>query len=166
MRECRTCKKEIPNKIIINGMQKILRNRKFCLECSPFGSKNTSKYDGVKRQPKKWAECSEARKEMIVLSLYKRGLERKTKLIENAGGKCKLCGYNKNRRALSFHHLDRKDKLFCLTLNNLWSKSWEILLTEANKCDLLCLNCHAEIEDGLSGKNIVDKVNKKYGTSF
>jgi hypothetical protein len=99
--------------------------------------------------------------------LYKKGLARKIELIERSGGKCKRCGYNKNRRALTFHHLDPEKKLFGLTLNQLWSKSQQLIDEEWAKCEMLCMNCHAEIEDEIAGgKGIVARVNAKYGTAF
>jgi len=73
--------------------------------------------------------------------------------IEKAGGKCIYCGYNKNERALSFHHKDPKYKEFPLSLNVLWGKKWELILKEFGKCELVCLNCHAEIEGEIAKQN-------------
>jgi len=110
----------------------------------------------------------EKRKDQIVLSTYKRGLKRRRDLYKLYGDKCSICGYGKCPRALSFHHKDRGTKKFGLTLNNIWSKPWKIILEEARKCILLCSNCHMEVEDEISRKknNITQRVNEKYGTDF
>jgi hypothetical protein len=78
--------------------------------------------------------------------VYRKALLRKDKLLEIHGGKCIKCGYDKCTRALTFHHKDKSTKLFGLSLNNLWSKSWSLIEEESNKCELLCMNCHAEHE--------------------
>jgi len=75
----------------------------------------------------------------------KRGVERKIKLVQMFGGKCKCCSYDKNYASLSFHHKNPKTKLFSLDLRNLSNKKWERLIEEAEKCELLCLNCHMEL---------------------
>lgn len=73
-----------------------------------------------------------------------RGTERKLKLVEMYGGKCQNCGYNKCVAALHFHHVDPQQKEFQLKQRSLASKTWEKVIAEANKCILLCANCHAE----------------------
>lgn len=73
---------------------------------------------------------------------------RKRKLIEYLGGKCSECGYDKCDRALQFHHLDPSTKEFNLSDKGR-STSWEKSLKEADKCVLLCANCHMEVEDGI-----------------
>lgn len=66
----------------------------------------------------------------------------KIKLVEYKGGKCERCGYNKCIDALEFHHLDPNEKDFSIA-----GKSWalERLKKEADKCILVCSNCHKEI---------------------
>lgn len=63
--------------------------------------------------------------------------------VEHKGGKCSKCGYDKCYDALDFHHTDPaiKDGLVSRLLNT----SWERILPEINKCELLCANCHREI---------------------
>ena len=139
--------------INIEGKQKNLQNRKFCLRCSPYGAHNTSKHDPVKRVKRKYGEYTEKQKDDIKSLLYRKALQRKIELIKLNGGACK-CGYNKCIRALEFHHKDPKVKLFGLSLNNLWSKSWEEILAESQKCELLCSNCHRELEYAISLKNL------------
>jgi hypothetical protein len=74
---------------------------------------------------------------------------RKTKkrLIEEAGGRCRLCGYDRYPGALEFHHLDPARKRFGLSTRGI-IRSLESLRFEAEKCVLLCSNCHAEVEGG------------------
>jgi transposase-like protein len=69
-------------------------------------------------------------------------------LVEEAGGRCVVCGYDRCPRALEFHHLDPTDKRFPLAHRGL-SQGIAKLRAEAAKCVLLCSNCHAEVEDGL-----------------
>jgi transposase len=70
-------------------------------------------------------------------------------LVEEAGGKCILCGYSRCVRALEFHHLDPQTKEFELGQRGL-TRSLAALRAEASKCVLLCSNCHAEVEAGIT----------------
>jgi hypothetical protein len=69
----------------------------------------------------------------------------KQRLIDFFGGRCQRCGYNKSNSALTFHHRDPATKEFGLGVGG--TKSFARCLAEAEKCDLLCHNCHAEIHD-------------------
>lgn len=73
----------------------------------------------------------------------------KAKLVAEAGGECRLCGYKRCQAALQFHHLDPSKKSFALSLRGV-TRSIEELRAEAAKCVLLCANCHAEVEGGFS----------------
>lgn len=66
----------------------------------------------------------------------------KKMLVDRAGGKCSKCGYDKSIRALEFHHPNPSEKDFGLSKN--LCKSISKLKEEADKCILLCSNCHAE----------------------
>ena len=77
----------------------------------------------------------------------KRGKRRRQLLIQLKGGCCEICGYNKNQAALSFHHLDASTKSFQIDIRKCSNGTWQRLLEEAQKCQLLCLNCHAEIHN-------------------
>lgn len=78
------------------------------------------------------------------LQQQNRALERKQYFIQKAGGKCIKCGYNKNTAALSFHHRIPSMKSFQLDARNMSNRKKSDLESEFQKCDLLCLNCHAE----------------------
>ena len=79
--------------------------------------------------------------------------KRRKKLREMAreykGGKCQICGYDKCSRALSFHHVDPKEKAFGISVRGL-TRSWEKIKTEIDKCVLLCANCHMEVHEGIT----------------
>ncbi len=70
-------------------------------------------------------------------------------LISEAGGCCRLCGYNRYSGALHFHHLNPEEKEFGLARRG-FTRSIEKMRAEAAKCVLLCSNCHAEIEAGIA----------------
>ena len=72
----------------------------------------------------------------------------KQKAVEYLGGKCQECGYDKCIACLEFHHRDPKAKEYEIT-NILHSKGWPTIQAELDKCDLLCANCHREVEFSL-----------------
>lgn len=69
-----------------------------------------------------------------------RRLKRRLQLIELLGGKCTDCDTTEN---LEFNHIDRDSKLFELSGKSLDTK-WEVILEEANKCELVCKEHHLE----------------------
>lgn len=71
----------------------------------------------------------------------------KERLLYVMGNKCQICGYNKCDKALEFHHLNPEEKEFTISYN--MNKSWDKVVTEVQKCALLCANCHRELHDGL-----------------
>jgi DNA-binding CsgD family transcriptional regulator len=73
----------------------------------------------------------------------------KDDLVREAGGRCVLCGYDRCLGALHFHHLDPRTKSFGLAMRG-HTKAFHRLLEEAQKCVLLCANCHAEVERGVT----------------
>jgi hypothetical protein len=60
-----------------------------------------------------------------------------------------LCGYDRCSAALTFHHVDPSTKKFGIAAGGL-ARALSKLREEAAKCVLLCANCHAEVEAGIS----------------
>lgn len=73
----------------------------------------------------------------------------KRALLAEMGGQCALCGYDACHRALEFHHMDPSQKLFGIGYQGV-TRSLERARAEATKCVLLCSNCHAEVEAGVT----------------
>jgi len=72
----------------------------------------------------------------------------KETLVEEAGGRCQACGYDRCLSALQFHHLASGEERFGLSERGV-TRSLERARAEASKCVLLCGNCHAEVEAGV-----------------
>ena len=73
----------------------------------------------------------------------------KRQLLDEAGGRCVLCGYDRCVASLHFHHLDPETKRFALAVTGV-TRSLEAARAEARKCVVLCANCHGEVESGLA----------------
>lgn len=62
--------------------------------------------------------------------------------------KCIICGEDADC-CLEFHHINSKDKLFSLRSVNEHKYSKQELISELNKCCLLCCNCHRKLHNDL-----------------
>jgi transposase len=89
--------------------------------------------------------CLKCRSEAVVA----RRRRVKQRLVEAAGGRCVLCGYDRSAAALQFHHTDPAAKAFGIAGRGV-ARSLEAALAEARKCVLLCATCHAEVEAGVA----------------
>ncbi len=74
-------------------------------------------------------------------SKYRRNKIRRLK--NHFGGKCVICGYDKCLDALDFHHKNPEEKKF--SLREYRGRAYKTQLAEAEKCMLVCANCHREI---------------------
>lgn len=99
----------------------------------------------VVRRTESGYRCARCRAEAV--AAWRR--RAKARLVEEAGGQCRLCGYDRCVAALQFHHLDPGEKRFEVAGRGL-ARSFEVLRAEASKCALLCANCHAEVEAGFA----------------
>jgi 5-methylcytosine-specific restriction endonuclease McrA len=89
--------------------------------------------------------CKRCRMERVVA--WRR--RTKLRLVAEAGGRCKICGYDRYSGALHFHHLDPAAKKFAISRKGF---TWSLarMRAEVAKCVLLCSNCHAEVEAGIA----------------
>jgi cytochrome c553 len=68
-------------------------------------------------------------------------------LVDEFGGGCVICGYDRVLANLHFHHVDPATKSFGVTMAR--GRSLAAYREEAKKCVLVCANCHGEIEAGV-----------------
>lgn len=88
------------------------------------------------------------RREALIKAVTKRRRKIKTLAIEYKGGRCQICGYNKYQGALELHHINKATKSFAIGDKG-YTRSWEKVREELDKCVLLCANCHREVGAGL-----------------
>jgi hypothetical protein len=86
-------------------------------------------------------------KDLVKKSKHKK-LQHVQKIKKDGG--CCICGYNKCVKALHFHHLNPQEKSYEITWGCFRGKSLDSLNKEMDKCVILCANCHAEVEEGIT----------------
>lgn len=161
---CKKCGKIFGNRISINGVWHNVSKRKFCIDCSPFGTHNT-RID-LLQLPTGFKQCSRCKKIKPISEFYNSSANRKygkhsfckdchkastathcpenkLKSVEYLGGKCIKCGYSECADAMDFHHRDPTKKE--ANINKLLKGSFEKLKLELDKCDLMCCRCHREL---------------------
>lgn len=167
MKTCKKCHKQFKTWAKIEGVNKCLGKRRYCLECSPWGQKNSIKLDKYliinDIVHKKCATC----KEFLPKSLYHKGprinnkeymqgsckichnsrtkqkaQKAKSKAILYKGNKCNACKMAYPQACYDFHHLDPTQKDFKLSDSKVKNMCWAKIALELDKCVLLCANCH------------------------
>lgn len=88
------------------------------------------------------------RAEYLKRKVVERRRKLKLMLVEYKGGKCIVCGYDRYVGAFDLHHTGDSPKSFGLSMDGI-TRSWEKVKAEADKCVLLCANCHREIHGGI-----------------
>lgn len=83
-----------------------------------------------------------------IAAVSERRRQVKRQLVEEAGGRCRICGFDEHQAALQFHHRDRSTKAFHLSHQGM-TRGIGRMREEASKCVLLCANCHALVEAGV-----------------
>jgi hypothetical protein len=104
--------------------------------------------DHAYNKPDKYGNRRYRCRKCAVESVVKRRRKIKKMSVEYKGGKCVKCGYCKCIDALEFHHKDPTKKDFGIAKKG-FTRSWEKVKEELDKCDLVCSNCHKEIHSEL-----------------
>ncbi len=161
MKTCSKCQKQFKTLTVIDGVQKNLGNRKYCLECSPWGQHNTTRIE--KATHKTCRQCQQTFPNTVEFFYprYDKGKtlsthcikcynqyrvqkfrDMKSKCVAYKGGKCEACGYSKCEAAMDFHHPDPSKKEISIGSGKFFR--FEKIKKELDKCILLCSNCHRE----------------------
>lgn len=144
------CQNVFPSAQRINGKKKNYCNRKYCFECSPFGKHRIRRSPSVK--PTHCDLCEKPISEAYKRSNQKRcgacqvkihRIVMKQRAVELLGGCCLRCDWRAESiaelAAMEFHH-PNKDKDFNV---GAWlNLKWDSLVSEIEKCQLLCSRCH------------------------
>ena len=84
------------------------------------------------------------RRTYLVAAVRKRRRKVRLMAVQHKGGRCSRCGYDQCVEALEFHHLDSAQKDFGISEKG-YTRSWERVRAELEKCILVCANCHREL---------------------
>jgi 5-methylcytosine-specific restriction endonuclease McrA len=106
------------------------------------------------------------RRKYLLKAVQRRREKVRLMAVEYKGGRCQTCGYDRCIEALEFHHLDPARKDFEISHKG-YTRSWEKVREEADKCILLCANCHREFHAGmlqLPQVTVVEKPGEFRGT--
>ena len=88
------------------------------------------------------------RRNYLMDAVRKRRKTVRYRALTYKGGRCQRCGYDRCTEALEFHHLTSTKKDFGISSKG-YTRSWEKIRAELDKCVLLCANCHREIHSSL-----------------
>jgi 5-methylcytosine-specific restriction endonuclease McrA len=97
------------------------------------------------KDPRKYVD----RRKYLIGAVQKRRKVVRLKAIAYKGGRCQLCGYDRCPEALEFHHLVDGEKDFGVSSRG-YTRSWDRVKEEVDKCALLCANCHREVHAGIA----------------
>lgn len=89
------------------------------------------------------------RAKYLIKAVAKRRKKVREMAINYKGNKCMVCGYNRCIQALEFHHIGNSQKDFGISDKG-YTRSWEKVKKEIDKCVLLCANCHRELHVGIT----------------
>ncbi|MCD5390374.1 hypothetical protein LR007_00665 [candidate division NPL-UPA2 bacterium] len=94
----------------------------------------------AKKERRKYSD----RRQYLIRAVHKRRRKIRLMTIEYKGGKCSICGYNRCIDALEFHHDNSSGKDLSISDKG-YTRSWNRVKEELDKCVMLCANCHREI---------------------
>ncbi len=152
-KRCKTCTNTRPNDLFLSSTGRMLSTCRLCLDrTAMYRQKSVNRHvevgnrvcikcthelpeDKFDAQTKSCRDCSKYTNSHSVLIHQKQRLDIERIKIE-MGGRCMDCN-ERDPRLLQFDHRDPSDKVANVT--NLFGQR---LVTEAAKCDLVCLRCH------------------------
>lgn len=111
------------------------------IERSYINGHNGRKFEDPKQYRKNYAART---KDVKVRRCRRKYRERKVALVVSKGGTCAECGFEyngKNAAVFHLHHDSPDEKRF--TIASTMNSNWDDVLAEAEKCTLLCANCHS-----------------------
>lgn len=133
---CLKCTQEFPNWVVIEGQNRNTSNRKFCLECSPFGMLNRS---DLRKRPLHKSPIMMSDSELFVVGpTYHHSTLKKRLLLRGVLYECTKCGISEWHGKPLALHLDH--------ING---------VPDDHRLDnlrLLCPNCHSQT-DTYGGRN-------------
>ncbi|MBI4656883.1 MAG: hypothetical protein HY746_09095 [Elusimicrobia bacterium] len=88
------------------------------------------------------------RREYLIQAVRKRRRKIREMAVSYKAGKCQICGYNRCIETMEFHHLNGRKKDFGISQKG-YTRSWERVKKELDKCLMLCANCHRELHAGI-----------------
>ena len=163
MNSCKLCGKRVPCKAWIDGKKRSLKNRRYCFDCSPFGSRNTRNLTKAKKEGNLYERIcvvchlpipdgTKNGRRCYPCVQREREKDSQNKVYGMVGTACWVCGYDKGMKGtgvLDFHHMNPDDKIFGLDKRNTTNFSWERVVLEMKKCVVLCARCHREQQCGI-----------------
>jgi hypothetical protein len=167
MKICKKCGNKFSFTAKINGKRINLQNRRYCLECSPFGIHNTKKLENKESKSEIECVCQICNREYIWVRskgstrttcnsclVNNSRIKLKKNLVEYKGGKCEVCGIiDKDHYSIyDFHHTNPKEK--DMLISGSYCRSLKILKKEVDKCILVCSNCHRIIHEDLRKEDL------------
>lgn len=95
------------------------------------------------KEMKKDRRSYQDRKPYLIRAVQKRRKKIRRLACEYKGSKCEICGYDRCMEALEFHHKNPTEKDFSISEKG-YTRSWNRVKAELDKCLMLCANCHRE----------------------
>lgn len=136
-KKCSTCHEDLPLSMFNRNKTKKDGLNTLCRDCSNERSKQ---YYAENTKSHKSAVAKRKKK---MIPIYQQRISR----IKQSCG-CKLCGES-NACCLDFHHLEPKKKKNSVSKLVTGCHSWATIKKEADKCVVVCANCHRKIHAGI-----------------
>lgn len=109
---------------------------KTCVKCDQ--EKLESEFYLKRGKPNSW--CKKCHNSYTAIRVSEWRKRTKQRLLDHFGGKCNDCESSYPPFMMDFDHRDSDKKEFSISQSSV--AKWETLLSEAEKCDLVCANCH------------------------